>query len=773
MNKKRIITTSIIIGLLLLTITTREQQSLMQTRANLLQQSNTAQKSDMTQTRTDQWILDLQANYNNPTWFYGNLNATDRLMIRQAMDIAIPRTEIINTFVQGFGQPIETYELPQMGEFFNPNVTVKPYNLTQAHDLLTQVFGYNYTTIDDPSTPYQENLPYFPINLLVPTTGQAQRLSWAKMITKNFDSIGLGTQLLSESLSSIIGRVFPVGNSTLGWNYANGGFDGLFIAFGGGNIFPDDGAYWYGSNHIPYYNYGGVSNPVIDNLISQENNPLLTANQRLNYYYEMQNYVASQSLKYVLFLNTDPYVFSPNIQGLNKFFENFGGVFPYQNISFGLTNQINMSIGVFFPYRNLMPLLSNDRNSSYVVNNLWAGGLLGFSTSKNDSSQSLYHIYPNLAYRNYTVSSDGLFYNFTLRPHVAWADGSELTTQDVAFTYTQALDPSRNAVNYGLLSYYLNKSSIHVYDKYHIGFSLIKWAGSFPLGLGLFTQTIVPNSTYSQISDWQTNAVNTGNYLNASLYNSNGPYQIEYINQTSKEVKITVNPLYNSSTYLFPEIGGPVNETYAQYVSKVPGFNVTPSIQSIIIKIEPNQTTGLSDLIANKVNFLDTSGLKSIYSTIFNYIKSGTIKGFNVSSTLFQELGLNQNSEIWGYTPQGICYGCGFTITGTSFVTSTSIISDYLPTSSTTSKTTNIIETLINPGFIGEIVIVISVGTILIVVLYSYVQYRKNFLSKSKNNSSFYNFLKNLHKKRNGKKPDLKIDNSLETLEEIIEENKE
>ena len=195
-------------------------------------------RSTTLQTRTDQWIVDLQANYNNPYWFYSNLNTTDRLMIRQAIDYAIPRNNIIKSDMNGFASQLATYELPQDGIFFNKSITPLGYNIAQATTLLNEVFGYTYSPNDNPNTPYDEAAPYFPMFLMVQNTNPI-RIQSALIITVILQSIGIGITLVQEDIGTINNSIFPPNNSTIGWDYYHGGFDGVFMNWNGSNLVDD------------------------------------------------------------------------------------------------------------------------------------------------------------------------------------------------------------------------------------------------------------------------------------------------------------------------------------------------------------------------------------------------------------------------------------------------------------------------------------------------------------------------------------------------------
>ena len=59
--------------------------------------------------------------------------------------------------------------------------------------------------------------------------------------------------------------------------------------------------------------------------------------------------------------------------------------------------------------------------------------------------------------------------------------------------------------------------------------------------------------------------------------------------------------------------------------------------------------------MANKIDYIDTNvGLTQIYNSILTNIKTGKIAEVNASGLVYQELGFNQASPIWGYSPRNL-----------------------------------------------------------------------------------------------------------------------
>jgi peptide/nickel transport system substrate-binding protein len=82
------------------------------------------------------------------------------------------------------------------------------------------------------------------------------------------------------------------------------------------------------------------------------------------------------------------------------------------------------------------PLLSTDVNSSAVEGLVYEGLV---QVNKNLEFEPLLS-------EKWTVSPDGLKWNFYLKKNVFWHDGKPFTADDVLFTFGKVLDPQTNTV---------------------------------------------------------------------------------------------------------------------------------------------------------------------------------------------------------------------------------------------------------------------------------------------------------------------------------------
>lgn len=103
-----------------------------------------------------------------------------------------------------------------------------------------------------------------------------------------------------------------------------------------------------------------------------------------------------------------------------------------KNVQTALNRSDTLIIGVLAPDDVFNPLYCEGQYDRYIVDSIFENML-----SVDESGLPI----ENLV-ESYSVSDDGLVYRFTLKEGLKFSDGSPLTTEDVAFTYTIACDSS-------------------------------------------------------------------------------------------------------------------------------------------------------------------------------------------------------------------------------------------------------------------------------------------------------------------------------------------
>lgn len=159
------------------------------------------------------------------------------------------------------------------------------------------------------------------------------------------------------------------------------------------------------------------------------------------------------------------YAFTPtgDIQNRNLFFKVVkGGKFEFQFGEDTRTSQIDplkvvQDITIRLPFENpvgnLDPGLSTTPESYEVIEQLFLG--------LTDFDPNTYEAVPELA-ESWTVSEDGLAYQFKLRPNITWTDGAPVTAQDVVWTLQRNIRPDTNSPNVSRL--YLLKNARQLHD---------------------------------------------------------------------------------------------------------------------------------------------------------------------------------------------------------------------------------------------------------------------------------------------------------------------
>ena len=173
----------------------------------------------------------------------------------------------------------------------------------------------------------------------------------------------------------------------------------------------------------------------------------------------------------------------------------------------------SLTEGVLGSSRFINPLLASSDIDKDLTSLIYSGLL------KVNSKGELV---PDLA-ENYTISSDGLVYTFTLKDNIYFHDGTKLTADDVVFTILKAQDPSlkspKEANWYGV--------KVDKIDEKTVTFTLKQPYSPFisNLTLGILPKHIWNNVSIEEFpfSQFNTKPVGTGPYqVNSISYSGSG-----------------------------------------------------------------------------------------------------------------------------------------------------------------------------------------------------------------------------------------------------------
>jgi len=544
-------------------------------------------------------------------WYYQNLDSNDRQNIRQAMDYAIPRDQIITDIFNGYSVKIASPFGPNMLGY-DPTVQARDKNITKALDLLEGVFGYRYGGTN----------PYFKMILTVPDTNQ-NRVDWAKLVNQSFKTIGIDVELMIYDWNTITSRHFtnPVGN---GYDYSHGGSDGLFIGF-----WTPKNSNWSLFTHEPFppdgNNIAYIKNSEVDAIWDRA----LTSTNRAERIQALEDF---QSWCY----DTVPMSAMPQIErffavnstldGLDTYLEH-----NFQNFTLA---QPSLTYAVREGLLNLNPLFATSTSDIVVRDNLH-GCLM-----RRRGAHNITHPVGFLA-DSWTTSPDGRVWTINLKQGVQWHDTTEVTASDVVFTYHAVMEDSLGAPQKDFFVNVFNddKNNIKEISKYTVEFTFPSF---FPFAeTDVFSLPILQKDQMTTISytDWKTHGTNTGTII----LNGFGPYK--FVSNSSGVVTIAKSNSYNDLRMGHDPgaIGGGI-------------WWPNASIGTVSIKKEPDQSNAVSGLLAGTYDAIHpdiydrtTSDVFFTYAdTIVASLKHELITGLNWA---FQGLFYNQYSPIWGMNP--------------------------------------------------------------------------------------------------------------------------
>lgn len=555
----------------------------------------------------------------NLEWYYDNLTPEDRKKIRQAMDYVIPRDQVIDELYHGYAVKTATVINQQLTGVYDPSIQARNYDIEQAKNLMEEVFGKRYINYNGAeSDEFHTAEPYFSMTLAVPNT-QSDRSQWAALVARSFQDIGIDVTLTWWGWNIGSPRIFdePVGT---GFDYTHGGFDAFFVGF---NFNPEaEGLVeiFSPTSFVPNgWNYYWIENEEVAAIL-ESTMTSYGLEERIQALREFQAWFYGEVPASIIRQRMQLFAMDPDLHG----FDPFLGLYNIQNWT--MSTQTSISIAQPGDFFNFNPLISNSYYDSMILKNIFC------SLSRRRGAYNLTHAVPWLA-NSWSHSPDYLIWDVTLNSGVKWSDGTEVTADDVVFTYHAALNPAVGHLSYDIYSSILGgTSAIEKTGTYNIRFTLPAF---YPfVETVLFGVEILQKAQMETLPfvEWKTHATNT-NYPPIGC----GAYMFDSFPNPSTFI-IKPNPHYNG-TFLGHDptmIGGPNWLPDPHFTSVT--FNVVKEVSSAISGLQ----TGVYDFIDAQMRIQPPAAeiIESDWGKLVFYPEWG-----------YQELGYNQYSPIWGMNP--------------------------------------------------------------------------------------------------------------------------
>jgi len=165
----------------------------------------------------------------------------------------------------------------------------------------------------------QASQPLFSITVVAPTSNPLRR-QWAAIIVQNYQSVNINAKLIYVSFGTMAALSFACSASNCAKLYADGGFDEIFVGFGGGTPLPD-----FGTQNVVTYrsataadlapignNFNFYKNSTFNALALQYNNDFNTTDRAL-IAQKMVRIAAQDRPDLVIFQPVDVYGYANNV----------------------------------------------------------------------------------------------------------------------------------------------------------------------------------------------------------------------------------------------------------------------------------------------------------------------------------------------------------------------------------------------------------------------------------------------------------------------------
>jgi peptide/nickel transport system substrate-binding protein len=200
----------------------------------------------------------------------------DDLRVRQAINYAINKQELIDGVLLGLGEPVSSPYKPGT-RWTNPELQPYPYDVQKAIALLKEA---GYEDHDGDGILDKDGQP---LTFEMLTNQNKQREMSAVLIQRRLKEIGIDARIRVLEWASFIGRFIKTGEFdavVLGWSLS---------------LDPDQYSIWHSSQQAPgQFNFLGYSNPQVDRLLEQGRLEL-DIEKRTKIYHEFAHHLLEDS----------------------------------------------------------------------------------------------------------------------------------------------------------------------------------------------------------------------------------------------------------------------------------------------------------------------------------------------------------------------------------------------------------------------------------------------------------------------------------------------
>ncbi len=385
--------------------------------------------------------------------------------------------------------------------------------------------------------PYQQLLniaegnpePFFSISILAPNSGTA-RLQWHTLMFEQLPKIGIAVDTFDHTgWAQISPRTWGYPGPYPIPTYAEGGYDILFLGWGGGFDWDPAGLYDSPSiipNGDNFYQY---NNPAMDAAITSYTSSF-TLTDRNKYAGEIQSLLYEDLPQISIIYSLGCYSHDPNITNFEALLW-AGAYYPFHNLS--IPGQTSFTYATPADFEDFHPFIYESVYDAQWLLQIYNGLLQRDPILDNSYG-------PWLA--ESVSSTDGVTYDVVIKDDACWADGVDLTTDDIIYNYQLAVNPSLNGISYSTnIKYWDNDSITKINDK---EFS-ITFKQSYVFQDNNLALNLLPEHIWSAIApaDHKATSINWTNNYPEKMFGA-GPYMLADYDATNRVIHLTANPQF-------------------------------------------------------------------------------------------------------------------------------------------------------------------------------------------------------------------------------------
>ena len=369
--------------------------------------------------------------------------------------------------------------------------------------------------------------PFFYISVLAPNTSPV-RPQFGTLMVEQLPKIGIGVEVFDHTgWAQISPRTWGYPGPYPIPTYAEGGFDILFVGWSWGFDWDPTGLFDTPAitpNGDNFYQY---SNPEMDAAITSYTSSY-NLSDRIKYVGEIQSILYEDLPQISIIYPADCYPHDANLDGFEAVLWT-GSYCPFNSIS--IPNQTVFNYATPADFVDFTP-----HHYESVYDAQWLHQIYNGVVERDSSLNNAFG--PWLA--ESISSSDGLTYYVKIKDDACWADGTDLTTDDVIYNYNLTVTQTYDCSNYAYYCQYWNNDSItKINDKeYTITFNQFYCFNDAHLSLDLIPEHIwgdVP------ISEHQATAINWSKDNPEKIFGA-GPYMLQNYDYSTGVIILAKNP---------------------------------------------------------------------------------------------------------------------------------------------------------------------------------------------------------------------------------------